>query len=150
MTRALRSDFWTLPLGQLTAPEWEALCDGCGKCCLNKLEDEDTGQVVFTRVACKLLDGDSCQCTNYVNRLKYVPECVVLRPDNMADIAYFMPHSCAYRLRYEGKALPDWHPLVSGDPASVHLSGHSVQGWTVSEAHVPEEDWEDHLINEEP
>lgn len=146
----LRPRFWErIPMKKLTPKEWEALCDGCGKCCLNKLEDADTGEVVFTRVACRLLDDDTCRCANYEARKSIVPECVVLKPSNIAEIAYWMPASCAYRLVWEGKALYDWHPLVSGSPDSVHRAGVSVQGWTIPEFDVPVEDWEDHVIEEE-
>ncbi|WP_298497328.1 YcgN family cysteine cluster protein [uncultured Maritimibacter sp.] len=149
MTKPLRPEFWTLPLDRLTPPEWEALCDGCGKCCLNKLEDEETGEVVFTSVACRLLDGETCRCAQYDIRLQFVPECIVLKPETMRDIAYFMPASCAYRLRYEGKPLHDWHPLISGDPETVHDAGISVRGWTTPEFEVDEDDWEDYVIEEE-
>ena len=145
MTRRLRHKFWELPLAKLTSEEWEALCDGCGKCCLNKLEDDETGEVAFTRVACRLLDGETCRCAQYDIRLQFVPECIVLTKATIAEVAYFMPSSCAYRLRQEGKPLPDWHPLVSGDPESVHR-GHSVRGRTLPEFEVPEEEWEDHVI----
>ncbi len=148
MTIRLRKKFWELPLGELTPPEWEALCDGCGKCCLNKLEDEDSGEVVFTRVACRLFDDESCRCAQYDIRLQFVPECIVLTPETMAKVAYFMPASCAYRRLHEGKSLPDWHPLLSGSPESVH-AGHSVRGQTVPEFDVPEEEWEDYVIDEE-
>lgn len=129
MTKPLRPPkFWELPpLDQLTRPpEWEALCDGCGKCCLNKLEDEETGQVVFTRLACRLLDGGgTCQCSQYDIRLSLVPDCIVFTPENIETSSYFMPASCAYRLRYEGKPpLPDWHPLICGSPpARMHREG---------------------------
>ena len=146
----LRPRFWErVPLKNLAPKEWEALCDGCGKCCLNKLEDEETGEVVFTRVACRLLDDESCRCAHYEVRKQIVPECVVLTPKNIGEIAYFMPATCAYRLLHEGKPLYDWHPLISGDPESVHEAGQSVRGWTVPEFDVPVEDWEDHLIEEE-
>ena len=145
----LRPQFWeTVPLSKMTSPEWEALCDGCGKCCLNKLEYEDTGEVEFTRVACKLLDGDSCRCMNYQNRHSYVPECVRLSPKTLKKIAYWLPQTCAYRLLHEGEPLPDWHPLITGDPESPHKAGQSVRGWTVSELLVPEEDWDDYVITE--
>jgi len=149
--RPLRPRFWeTVPLDRMTPAEWEALCDGCGKCCLNKLEDADTGEVAFTRVACRLLDGDSCQCGNYAIRKQLVPECVVLTPGKLAEVAYWLPRTCAYRLLYEGRRLYDWHPLVSGDPESVHEAGASVRGWTVPEFEVDEDDWEDLIIDEEP
>ena len=126
----MRPRFWERPLGELTGEEWEALCDGCGKCCLNKLEDEESGEVVFTRIACRLFDDTQCRCSNYDVRLKIVPECVVLRPETMHKTAYFMPESCAYRLRYEGKPLPAWHPLVTGDPESTRKAGRAVKGPT--------------------
>ena len=145
---ALRPQFWNLPLRNLTPQEWEALCDGCGKCCLNKLEDEETSEIAFTRVACRLLDGETCRCGQYDIRKTLVPECVVLSPRTIAKVAYWMPSTCAYRLRHEGRPLFDWHPLVSGDPESVHRAGQSVRGWTVPEYEVPEEDWEDHIIED--
>ncbi len=145
----LRARFWEkVPLKNMAPKEWEALCDGCGKCCLNKLEDEDTGEVVFTRVACRLLDGETCRCGQYDIRLQFVPECVHLTPQTIDKVAYFMPASCAYRLLSEGKPLNDWHPLISGTPESVHEAGMSVRGWTVPEFEVPEEEWENHLIEE--
>ncbi len=149
MTRPLRPRYWErFPLAQMTPAEWEALCDGCGKCCLNKLEDEDTGEVAFTRVACRLLDNETCQCGNYAVRKQIVPECVVLTPGSIAKVAYWLPATCAYRLLHEGKTLYDWHYLVSGDREAVHAAGQSVRGWTVPEYEVPEEEWEDHIIED--
>lgn len=146
----LRDRFWErVPPSKMTPKEWEALCDGCGKCCLNKLEDADTGEVVFTRVACRLLDDSTCRCAHYDVRKTIVPECVVLTPKNISEIAYWMPASCAYRLIWEKKPLYDWHPLISGDPQSVHDAGVSVQGWTVPEMDIPVEDWEEYVIEEE-
>ena len=145
----LRPQFWERPLASLNPTEWEALCDGCGKCCLNKLEDEDSGQVLFTRVACRLLDGESCRCGQYDIRRQFVPECVVLTPKTLPKIAYWLPQTCAYKLLHEGKPLYDWHPLISGDPESVHAAGQSVRGWTVPEFEVAEEDWEDYAIEGE-
>ncbi|MBJ3762573.1 YcgN family cysteine cluster protein [Maribius pontilimi] len=144
-----RPRFWErYPLDELSNAEWEALCDGCGKCCLNKLEDEETGQVELTRVACRLFDDATCRCANYEIRKQFVPECVVLTPKSLPDSAYWMPRTCAYRLLHEGKPLYPWHPLLSGDPQSVHDAGVSAQGLTVPEFDVPEEDWEDHIIEE--
>ena len=140
--------FWERPLTSLTPREWEALCDGCGKCCLNKLEDADTGEVFFTKVGCRLLDGESCRCGQYEMRKTFVPECVVLTPKSLPKIAYWMPSTCAYRLRHEGKPIPEWHPLLTGDPDSTHKAGMSVRGWTIPEFEVPEEDWEDHIIED--
>jgi len=150
MSEPLRPRFWErFRLADLTGAEWEALCDGCGKCCLNKLEDIDTGEIAFTRVACRLFDDSSCRCADYANRKRHVPECVMLSPATIADVAHWMPRSCAYRRLAEGRGLAAWHPLVSGDADSVHRAGISVRGTTVSEAATPVEDWEDHLIDEE-
>ncbi len=142
-----RHRFWERPLEELNPAEWEALCDGCGKCCLNKLEDPDTGEVAFTRIACRLLDGETCRCSQYENRRTFVPDCVFLTPGTIDDIAYWLPATCAYKLRHEGRSLYRWHPLISGDPESVHRAGESVRGWTVPEFEVPEEEWEDHIID---
>jgi len=144
----MRDRFWDMPLERLTPAEWEALCDGCGKCCLNKIEYEDTEELAFTRVACKLLDGQDCRCMSYADRHRYVPECVVLTPKKLKDIAWWLPATCAYRLRAEGKPLYDWHHLISGDPESVHRAGVSVRGWTISETELSEDDWEDHIIED--
>ncbi len=144
-----RPRFWeTVPLTKLTDEEWEALCDGCGKCCLNKIEDADTGEVHLTRVACRLLDDHSCQCGQYEIRKRLVPECIRLTPENIESHAYWMPTTCAYRLLWQGRPLPDWHPLLTGDPESVHAAGVSVRGMTVPEFEVGEDDWEDHIIEE--
>lgn len=147
--KGLTPRFWEKkPLTKLSQAEWEALCDGCGKCCLNKLEDEDSGAVALTRVACRLLDDATCRCTHYENRHQFVPDCIVLRPDNLDSHAYWMPQTCAYRLLWQGKSLPEWHPLISGTADSVHAAGISVQGTTVSEFDTPFEEWEDHIIEE--
>lgn len=139
--------FWRRkPLAAMSKDEWEALCDGCAKCCLVKLQDEDTDEVVYTDVACRLLDLGACRCTRYAERKRLVPDCVVLTPDNLARLSW-MPSTCAYRLLYEGKDLPAWHPLVSGDPESVHAAGVSVRGRTVGEADVSEDDLEDHAVD---
>ena len=126
--------FWqTKTLEQMTAAEWESLCDGCGLCCLIRFEDEETGEVIPTRVACKLLDQHLCRCTDYVNRKAHVPDCIKLTPWNIEALAW-MPASCAYRRLHEGRDLPEWHPLVTGDPESVHEAGVSIRDQTVSEA----------------
>jgi len=145
----VRPEFWShVPLSKMTKTEWEALCDGCGKCCLNKLEDEDSGEVVMTRVACRLLDDSTCHCALYPKRHEHVPECIVLTPKTIEDNMYWLPQTCAYRLVFEGKNLFHWHPLISGSAQSVHDAGVSVQGLTVSEANTDEDDWEDHIIEE--
>ena len=145
----LRDRFWErVPLANLAPREWEALCDGCGKCCLNKLEDEETGEVALTRVACRLLDGETCRCGQYDIRKTLVPECIVLTPATISEVAYWLPETCAYKLLHEGQPLFDWHPLISGNPDTVHHAGVSVRGWTVPEFEVDEDDWEDHIIEE--
>ena len=145
----LAARFWERKrMEQMSDAEWEALCDGCGKCCLNKLEDESSGEVVLTNVACRLLDDQSCRCAQYDIRHQFVPECIVLKPSNIEDHLYWMPQTCAYRLIYEGRPLEAWHPLISGSAQSVHDAGVSVQGKTVPEFEVDEDDWEDHIIEE--
>ncbi|MGB0698226.1 MAG: YcgN family cysteine cluster protein [Parvibaculales bacterium] len=125
--------FWqTVKLADMTAAQWEALCDGCAKCCLVKLQDEDSGEIVFTDIVCNLLDQQSCRCTHYEERTKLVPDCVKLSKDNLDKID-FMPPSCAYRLLHEGKDLPQWHPLVSGRADSVVEAGMSVKGRVIAE-----------------
>jgi hypothetical protein len=138
--------FWEKPLGELTRSEWEKLCDGCGKCCLHKVEDADTGEVHATNVACRLLDRDSGRCSHYRGRLAFVPDCVRLSRSNVARLSW-LPSTCAYRLRSEGKPLPQWHYLVCGDPEAVHRAGMSVRGWTVAEGEAG--DLEHHLIDRE-
>lgn len=125
--------FWEdTPLDKLDRAQWEALCDGCGKCCLHKLEDEETGELFATNVACRLLDRRSGQCSNYRHRHAYVSECVRLSMRNV-DAIEWLPSTCAYRLRLNGEPLPAWHYLVSGDREAVHRAGESVRGWTISE-----------------
>ena len=137
--------FWKRKrLAEMSAEEWESLCDGCAKCCLNKLEDTETGQVSYTNVACRLLDAGTCRCRDYTGRQRAVDDCVVLTPRNVGSLAW-MPSTCAYRLLDEGKDLPTWHPLVSGDAGSVHRAGVSVRGRTVAEADAGE--WEDHIVD---
>lgn len=139
--------FWRRKaLHEMTSDEWESLCDGCGKCCLIKLEDEDSGDIIATNVTCKLLDLGTCRCSHYEDRRRHVPDCVTLTPDNIRSLA-FMPATCAYRMLAEGKPLADWHPLVSGDPDSVHAAGVSVLGRAVSEVGVADAELEDHVID---
>lgn len=145
----LRDRFWeTVPLRQMTRPEWEALCDGCGKCCLNKLEDEDTGAVALTNVACRLFDDSTCQCAQYPIRHQFVPECIIMTYDTIQEHMYWLPQTCAYRILFEGRNLHEWHPLISGDPNSVHAANQSMQGRTVPEFDIHEDDWEDYIIEE--
>ena len=125
--------FWqTVKLADMTAAQWEALCDGCAKCCLVKLQDDDSGEIVFTDIVCNLLDQQSCRCAHYEERTKLVPDCVKLTKDNLDKID-FMPPSCAYRLLHEGKDLPQWHPLVSSRADSVVEAGMSVKGRVIAE-----------------
>ncbi len=136
--------FWkSTALEDMTQREWESLCDGCGLCCLNKLEDQDTGEVHYTRAACKYLDIGACRCKDYENRTDNVADCVDLTPSRMRRL-HWLPETCAYRLVAEERDLAWWHPLVSGDPESVHQAGVSVRGRVVSEEGV--NDLEDYLI----
>ncbi|VUD69018.1 hypothetical protein TDB9533_04381 [Thalassocella blandensis] len=138
--------FWiSKSLQEMSESEWEAVCDGCGLCCLNKLEDEDTGEVYYTDVACRLLDLQSCRCQDYRHRLEQVPGCLSLSYDNMEDVDW-LPETCGYRLLAEGKPLFDWHPLVSGREDSVHHAGISVQGRCISETSVSEEEIEERIV----
>ena len=138
--------FWKRKtLAELDQEEWESLCDGCGLCCLQKLEDEDDGSVYYTRIACKLLDLKTCRCTDYANRRRHVPDCIQLTPAR-TDEFQWLPPTCAYRLVAEGKDLLPWHPLVCSDPDAVHHAGISMSGKMLSETAVADEDWEKHLI----
>ncbi len=135
--------FWEKPLRELSREEWESLCDGCGKCCLHKVEDDETGAIYGTNVTCKLLDRHSCRCSNYRERKAFVPDCVRLTPE-LAGKLNWLPSTCAYRLRSEGKPLPGWHYLVCGDREAVHRAGMSIRGWTVAEDEAG--DLEHHLV----
>ena len=137
--------FWkTKTLAEMTTAEWESLCDGCGRCCLNKLRHEDTEEISYTNVSCRLLDGATCTCTNYTHRQEIIPDCVSLTPQNLTEIDW-LPPSCAYRRLSEGKPLSWWHPLVSGDPETVHQAGMSVRGRAIDEREAGP--LEHHMIN---
>lgn len=146
MTEPARPFWETKRLDEMTREEWESLCDGCGNCCLHKLENPQTGDLFRTAVACRLLDDRSCRCKRYKRRKHYVPECVVLTPDKVSKFAW-LPETCAYRLIDEGRPLRDWHPLISGDPESVHRAGISVRGKTIPEQAVDLDRLEDYILD---
>ena len=144
---ALLDRFWeNIALDDLNDDEWEALCDGCGRCCLQKLEDEDTGAVHTTDIACSLLNTDTCRCNNYPKRQTLVPDCLNVRPLN-EDKLRWLPLSCAYKRLAEGRSLADWHPLISGDQQSVHLAGIGMAGRCISEEQVPLHEWPRRLLD---
>ncbi len=138
--------FWqTKTLAQMSPSEWESLCDGCGKCCCLRMEDEDTGAVYVTDIGCKLFDDKTCACKHYATRKKYVPDCVQLTAENVSDLGW-IPRTCAYRLIAEGKELFDWHHLISGSRATIHEAGMSVIGQTESEEAVPADKHVRHIV----
>ena len=146
----LSDNFWEKkPLTKMSSKEWEALCDGCGQCCLNKIEDEDSGEVFVTRLACRLFDDTTCRCGQYEVRHHFVPDCITLTPQNIAQHAYWLPKTCAYLLLWQNKTLPEWHPLRTENPSSVHQAGVSVQFKTIPEFDVSEDAWQDHIIEED-
>jgi hypothetical protein len=140
--------FWRRKaMAEMTRAEWESLCDGCGRCCLNKLMEEGSDRTFYTDIGCRLLDGDSCRCKDYAHRSAKVKDCVTLSPRNINRISW-LPPTCAYKLVAAGKDLPWWHPLVSGDPETVHAAGISVRGKVFdSEANVPDDKLEDHIVS---
>ena len=145
--RTTRPRFWeNYALNELTHTEWEALCDGCGKCCLRKLEYEDTGEVEYTNVACRLLDTQTCRCRDYANRKKIVEDCILVTPERLEQILYWMPTTCAYRLLAEGRSLEAWHPLISGRAESVAEAGISLAGRMVSEVGIHDDDLDDYVV----
>ena len=142
---AAAEPFWkTKTMSEMTLDEWESLCDGCGKCCVHKLEDWDTGEVSYTNVACRLLDLGSCRCTDYPNRKRFVPDCLILSVNAVEEMDW-LPETCAYRLVAGGKDLAWWHPLVSGDAETVHQAGISVRGRVISERQAG--DLADHVVD---
>jgi len=139
--------FWRRKtLAEMTEEEWEAVCDGCGRCCLHKLEDKETGEVSYTGVACRLLDIDRCRCRDYPNRTAEENVCLTMTPQTIFAFPW-LPKTCGYRLLFEGKELPSWHPLVTGDPESVHEAGISLRNKAVSEAYIDTEDLRPFIID---
>ena len=139
--------FWKIKsLAQMSAAEWESVCDGCAKCCLQQLEDEQTGQLVFTDVACDLLDDGNCRCSDYTHRSIRVASCMTLTTENVEQCAEFAPPSCAYRLLIEGQDLPAWHHLVSGSRETIHLTGNSVQGRVRFQRDTDPQKLEDYVV----
>jgi uncharacterized cysteine cluster protein YcgN (CxxCxxCC family) len=140
--------FWEYKrLDELNKQEWEALCDGCGLCCLQKLQDEDTDEIFYTAISCRYLDIHACRCTVYEKRFAHLPECLNLTSENIQQTLPWLPPSCAYKRVYEGKPLAQWHPLVSGDHQLVHQQGRSVRHFAISESDIPEDDWQENLID---
>lgn len=145
MSQPTRQYWEEKSLKEMTRKEWEDLCDGCGKCCLNKIEDEDTGDIFFTNVGCKLFESRTCKCSNYNNRKKLVADCQILTPKKVNSLTW-LPSSCSYRRVNEGKGLPDWHHLVSGSKSTIHRAGASLKGKIVlNEQNV--KDLEDHVVD---
>lgn len=145
MDNETQPPFWkTKTLSEMTPEEWESICDGCGRCCLHKLEDEDTGELHYTNVVCRILDLDTCRCKGYQERFKLVSNCIRLTPSNTESF-HWLPTTCAYRLLDEGKELPEWHPLVSNDPKSTLHSGISVRDFSVLE--TTDINLEDYIID---
>ncbi len=141
----MTTPFWQQKtLQQMTEAEWESLCDGCGKCCLHKLMDEDTDEVYYTNVACSWLNSQTCRCKDYPNRFQSGEECLKLTQDKISQF-HWLPQTCSYRLLSEGKAIPEWHPLLTGSKSAMHAAGESVTGKVVYEVDVV--NWEDHIIN---
>lgn len=148
MNDLTQKPFWeTKKLGDMSAEEWESLCDGCGRCCLLKLEDEDTGEIYLTRLACHMLDLGKCQCRDYENRHKIVQDCLTIDPEKVKTLSW-LPSTCAYRRVSEGQGLAWWHPLVSGDPETVHQAGISVRGWARLETTARPTELECYIIDD--
>ena len=139
--------FWEdKSLDEMSPAEWEALCDGCGRCCLVKLEDEESGEIITSDVRCRLLDGDTCRCKDYPDRQRQVPDCIKLTPQNVVTTSW-IPATCAYRRLAEGRGLAWWHPLITGEMQTIEDVGVSVRGRTVSETEVKPGDWENHAVD---
>ncbi len=145
--KTISDNFWqTLSLSEMTYSQWESLCDGCGRCCLHKIEDEDSNEIYFTDIACRYLDEETCQCPHYQMRQRLVPDCLSIDPD-WGKKFNWLPKTCAYRLLHEDKPLFDWHPLISGDTNSVHLAGISVRGRIFRDNEIPQEKIHQHVVD---
>jgi len=143
-----KQPFWkTISFDQMTPEQWESLCDGCGRCCLYKFEDVDTHEFFYTNVVCRFLDLETCQCTVYSERKEKMPSCIILSPTRIPKLTW-LPDTCAYRLVNEGKDLPKWHPLVSGDPLTVHQAGISIQNKAIPEQDIDMRDLENYIIDQ--
>ena len=139
--------FWEQKsLAEMSSQEWESLCDGCAKCCLHKLEDEDSGEVFYTKVRCRYLREESCRCSEYARRSELVPHCITLHAEQLSSY-HWLPSTCAYRLLAQGKPLFDWHPLISGDPNSVHEAGISIRGRAISDEFVHPDGYDEHIVH---
>lgn len=141
----IKTKFWEKPLAELNREEWEALCDGCGRCCLKKLLDEQSGEIHYTRVVCRYMDQSKCNCKAYQRRQELVPECLVLNIEMLQQL-HWIPNTCAYRLRYDDKPLPEWHPLITGSRAAMISNGITVTGKTISEDYVHADGLEEHIV----
>lgn len=147
MSNNSNQNFWEIKkLSEMNIQEWEAICDGCAKCCVYKLEDIDTGEFLYTNVACHLLDTQSCKCTNYNNRFELEPGCVKLTPQNVYELKW-LPETCAYRLLAEGKPLPDWHHLICGNIELVHELGFSIRNRVIKQINVDMRNLEDYIVD---
>lgn len=143
----VRDRFWELPLASLTPLEWETLCDGCARCCLHKLQDEDDDLALYyTRVVCQYLDEETCQCRHYQTRQQLVPDCLVMNPEILEEAIDWMPSTCAYKLRYYGKPLKAWHPLIAGNRQLMDEQDISVTGKVIPDSHVSDDGIEEHII----
>jgi len=139
--------FWeSKKLEEMNREEWESLCDGCGRCCLHKLQNDFTDEIYYTQIVCKLLDQETCRCTRYDERSVLIPTCVTMKPEDARNLDW-MPNTCAYRLLANGKALPFWHPLITGSREAMIDEGITVTGKVIPEDEVPEEDWQDYIID---
>lgn len=146
MDMEIQPPFWkTKSLEDMSETEWESLCDGCGRCCLNKLEDWDTGEIAWTDISCRLLDKETCRCSDYKRRTEFVPDCIPLDPVKIRDLTW-LPPTCGYRIVADGGDLMWWHPLISGDPETVHTAGISVRGRVRDETDFDVEDYQDYIV----